>query len=414
MTRPGRSFGFLLSSTALSNLADGVLKVGAPLMAVSFTRSPALVALAGAAATLPWLLLALPAGALVDRLDRRRIMVAANAARAAVLAVATGLAALGLMNLWVLLAAVFLACVSEVFADTSAQAALPMAVPETELTRANGRVVGVQILGNDFAGAPLAGLLVTVLPAAVLGAPGLLYGVAGLLLLGMRGRFLAPRAAPRPVAGEIAESLRYLWSHRFLRTLALSAGLINTAGAAYFGVLVLWVVGDGSPMGLAPSGYGLMLTVFAVGALAGSLVAGRAGRLAGDAPAFVMLWAVCALAHLVPVLLPVPWLLYATAVVWGVSGAAANVLVISTRQRIIPGELLGRVNAAYRLLGMGGMPLGAALGGLAGEVAGLPAVFAGATVVQLLAVCWIGRVVFFPTSKRVTSGVTIPDITGSR
>ncbi|MDA0637568.1 MFS transporter [Nonomuraea sp. MCN248] len=414
MARLGRSFGFLLSSTALSNLADGVLKVGAPLMAVSFTRSPALVALAGAAASLPWLLLALPAGALVDRLDRRRIMVVANAARVAVLAAATALAALGLMNLWLLLAAVVLACASEVFADTSAQAVLPMTVPDAGLTRANGRVVGAQILGNDFAGAPLAGLLVTALPAAVLGAPGILYGAAGLLLLGMRGRFRPSREAPRPVAREIAESLRYLWSHPFLRTLALVAGVLNTAGAAYFGVLVLWVVGEGSAMGLTPSGYGLMLTVFAVGALAGSMVAGRAGRLAGDAPAFVALWAVVALLHLVPVLLPVPWLLYATAAGWGVAGAAANVLVITSRQRIIPGELLGRVNAAYRLIGMGGMPLGAALGGLAGEAAGLPAVFLGSAAVQLLAVYWIGRVVFSPNSRRVTSGVTIPDISGSR
>src|SRR5690606_5348340 len=207
----------------------------------------------------------------------------------------------------------------------------------------------------------------------------------------MRGRFQARREAPRPMAGEIAESLRYLWSHRFLRTLALSAGLINMGSAAYFGVLVLWVVGDGSRMGLAPSGYGLMLTALAVGALAGTLVADRAGRRFGDAPAFVVLWAVLALLHLVPVPLPAPWLLYVTAVAWGVAGSASNVLVISTRQRIIPGGLLGRVNAAYRLLGMGGMPVGAALGGLAGEVAGLPAVFLGATAVQVVAVAWVGR-----------------------
>lgn len=307
----------------MRDLADGVLKVGAPLLAVSFTRSPALVALTGAAATLPWLLLAV----------------------------------------------VLLACVAEVPADTAAQSVLPTVVAGEDLTRANGRVVGAQVLGNDFAGAPLAGVLVTVLPAAVLGAPGILYGVAGVLLLGMRGRFQARREAPRPMAGEIAESLRYLWSHRFLRTLALSAGLINMGSAAYFGVLVLWVVGDGSRMGLAPSGYGLML--------------------------------------------PVPWLLYVTAVAWGVAGSASNVLVISTRQRIIPGELLGRVNAAYRLLGMGGMPVGAALGGLAGEVAGLPAVFLGATAVQVVAVAWVGRLVF-SISTPVTSGVTIPDITGSR
>ncbi len=78
----GRPFAFLWSSTALSNLADGVLKVGAPLLAVSMTRSPTLVSLVGAAATLPWLLLALPAGAVADRADRRRIMAGAGAVRA--------------------------------------------------------------------------------------------------------------------------------------------------------------------------------------------------------------------------------------------------------------------------------------------------------------------------------------------
>jgi MFS family permease len=423
MARLGRAFGFLLSSTALSNLADGVLKVGAPLLAVSYTRSPALVALAGAAATLPWLLLAMPAGALADRLDRRRIMVVANTSRALLLVVAAVLAALGLMNLWVLLAVVLLACAAEVPADTAAQSVLPMVVTGDDLTRANGRIVGAQVVGNDFAGAPLAGVLVTALPAAVLGAPGLLYGAAALLLLGMRGRFLPRRAAtPSPVARDIAESLRYLFSHRFLRTLAMCAGLLNTSFSAYFAVFVLWAVGDGSRMGLTPGGYGLVMSALAVGALAGSLVAGRAGRLAGallggrsgDAAALVALWAVCALLHLVPLLLPIPWLLYVTAVGWGAAGAAANVLVISTRQRIIPGELLGRVNAAYRLIGMGGMPLGAALGGLLGEVAGLPAVFLGATAVQLFAVSWMGRVVFSVISSQVTSRVTIPDITGSR
>ena len=73
-------------------------------------------------------------------------------------------------------------------------------------------------------------------------------------------------------------------------------------------------------------------------------------------------------------LLPIAWLLYPTAVVWGAAGAAANVLVISARQRLIPAELLGRVNSAYRLIGMGGMPIGAVLGGVLGEFAGLPAV----------------------------------------
>ncbi|WP_431908685.1 MFS transporter [Nonomuraea jabiensis] len=412
-----RSFGFLLSSTALSNLADGVLKVGAPLLAVSMTRSPTLVSLAGAAATLPWLLLALHAGALADRLDRRRIMVVANVARAAVLSLAGLAALLGLLDLWVLLAAVLVAGVAEVFADVSAQSILPMTVPQSHLTRANGRVSTAQMIGNDFVGAPLAGLLVVALPAVVFGAPALLYGAAGLLLLGMRGtyRMDTPRTrGRRPLRRDIGEALRYLWSHRVLRSLAITAGLLNLANAAYFAVFVLWAVGDGSRIGLEPGEYGLMTTAFAVGALPGSLLSGWAAGRFGEFRALVWCWLATSLLLIVPVVAPSPWTLYPTAVLWGVVGAAGNVLVISARQRLIPAELLGRVNSAYRLVGMGGMPLGAALGGVVAEFAGLGAVLVGATGVCLGGVGLVWRALSDRISRPLTSAPALSDMSGSR
>ncbi|GAA3695766.1 MFS transporter [Nonomuraea antimicrobica] len=411
----GRSFAFLWSSTALSNLADGVLKVGAPLLAVSMTRSPALVSLVGAAATLPWLVLALHAGALADRADRRRIMVRANLVRAAILGTATLLAALGLLNLWLLLAAVLLAGVSEVFADLSAQSILPMAVRTNDLTRANGRVSTAQMIGNDFVGAPVAGLLVVSLPAALYGAPALLYALAGLLLLGMRGAYRVdgPRER-RPMRAEIAEALRYLWSHRVLRSLAITAGLLNFANSAYFAVFVLWAVGDGSAIGLAPGEYGLMTTAFAVGAVLGSLLSGRAAAWFGEFRALLGNWLLSSLLLLVPVLVPSPWTLYPTAVLWGLIGAAGNVLVISARQRLIPPELLGRVNSAYRLVGMGGMPIGAALGGVVAEFAGLAAVLVGATGVCLVGVFLVWRALSDQISGPLTSAPTLSDISRSR
>ncbi|NRQ33991.1 MFS transporter [Nonomuraea sp. NN258] len=416
MSRLGASFGFLWSSAALSNLADGVLKVGAPLLAVTLTRSPVQVALVGAAATVPWLLLALHAGALADRLDRRRIMVLANTARAAVLAVTALLGLLGLLNLWLLLAAVLLAGVAEVFADLAAQSVLPMTVPAARLTAANGRVQSAQMIGNDFVGAPLAGVLVTLAPVALFYGPAALYGVAGLLLLGMRGTFRpAPTGEPRrPIRQDIAEAMRYLWSQHFLRTLAVSAGLLNFANAAYFAVLVLWTVGPGSAMELTPSAYGLMLTVFAAGAVAGSMFSERAAGLVGEGRLLVGCWLTSALLLTVPVLAPTPWTLYPTALLWGVTGGAANVLVISTRQRLIPAELLGRVNAAYRLIGMGGMPAGAALGGVVAEFAGLPAVFLGAAAVCVGAVMPVWRALSRRISSPLTSEGTLSDISRSR
>ncbi|GAA1708301.1 MFS transporter [Nonomuraea bangladeshensis] len=417
----GRSFAFLWSSTALSNLADGVLKTGAPLLAVSMTRSPTLVSLVGAAATLPWLLLALPAGAIADRADRRRIMATAGAVRAVALAVAAVLAASGALDLWVLLAAVLAAGVAEVFADTSAQSVLPMTVPASQLTRANGRVFSAQQIGNEFAGAPVAGLLVGLLPAAVFGAPALLYAAAAALLLGMRGTYRPARnttqADGRSVSGpllrEIGEALRYLLAHRVLRSLAITAGLLNLANSAYFAVFVLWAVGDGSAIGLPPEGYGLMMTALAAGAVLGSLLAERIAGAFGEFRALTACWLASSVLLLVPVVAPSPWALYPTAVLWGVLGGAANVLVISTRQRLIPPELLGRVNSAYRLIGMGGMPLGAALGGVVAEFAGLPAVLLGSIGVCLLGVGLVRHALRDRISRPLTSDAALPDITRS-
>lgn len=410
-----RGFSFLLASTGMSNLADGVLKVGAPLLAVSLTRSPVEVSVIGTATTLPWLLLALPAGAVADRMDRRRVMVLANVLRTGVLLGIATVLLLGVRNLWVLAAAVLLAGVAEVFADTCAQAVLPMTVPRDRLAWANGRIVGLQTVGNDFLGAPLAGLLVAALPAAILGAPAILYGAAALLLAGMPGRY---RSAQGRTAGmgwrkEIGEAMRFLWGHRFLRTLAVSAGLLNLSSAAYFAVFVLWAVGDGSAIGIPTSRYGLVMSAVAAGALVGSLVSARVTVLLGEGRTLVGTWLANALLLLVPVIAPVEWALYPTAVLLGVFGAAANVLVISTRQRLIPDALLGRVNSVYRLIGMGGMPLGAALGGLVGEL-GLQIVFYGAVGVSLIAVGLVWRALTDQISGPLTSAPTISDISRSR
>jgi predicted MFS family arabinose efflux permease len=117
---------------------------------------------------------------------------------------------------------------------------------------------------------------------------------------------------------------------------------------------------------------------------------------------------------IVPVIVPSPWTLYPTAVLWGVAGAAGNVLVISARQRLIPAELLGRVNSAYRLVGMGGMPLGAALGGVVAEFAGLGAVLVGATGVCLGGVGLVWRALSDRISRPLTSAPALSDISGSR
>lgn len=381
----GRSFRYLLASTTSANLADGVLLTGAPLLAITLTRDPTLVSLAGVATTLPWLLLALHAGAIADRGDRRRIMVITALVRALALAGTAAAVAMDALSLPLLLAILLVAGACEVFNDTSAQSVLPMTVDKESLGRANGRIVAAQTIGNNFVGAPVAGFLVALAPTALFGAPALLYAAAGLFLLGMRGGYRPATVSTAPLSRDIATGLRYLVRNRTVRDLAVAAGVMNMCSSAYLSVFVLWAVGEGSAIGMSASQYGMVMTVLAVGAIAGSLLADRLARRFGESRTLVAFWTVNSLTLLLPVLFPTAPSVYVTGVLLGATSAAGNVLVVSYRQRIIPEELLGRVNSAYRLIGMGGNPLGAALGGLVGGVAGLPVVFVGAVALCLMA-----------------------------
>ncbi|MFB9681070.1 MFS transporter [Streptosporangium vulgare] len=395
MDRPGtglgRPFHHLWAASGLSNLADGVLLVGVPLLAISLTRSPVLVSLVSAATTLPWLLFALHAGAIADRRDRRRIMILAGWSRAAVLAATAAAAWYGVLTLPVLMAAVLLAGAAEVFADTSAQSALPAGLACDRLEAANGRLVATQTLGNHFLGAPLAGLLVGVASTAVFGTAALLYVGAALLLLGMRGRFRPETAPAQALRADIADGMRYLWGHRALRGLAAYSGVLNLAYGAYFAVFVLWVVGGGSRVGLTPGQYGFLAATLAAGAVAGSVLAGRLTRLAGENGALVGVTLLNGLLLLVPLLTPSPLAVFPAAAGIGAANAVTNVVSVSLRQRLIPDGLLGRVNATCRLIGMGAMPLGAAAGGLVAALAGLPAVFWATCALSLLGAALVPR-----------------------
>ena len=177
----GPSFWQLWSASALSNLADGLVKIALPLVAVTLTDSPGLVAGITLAVTLPWLLFALPAGALADRVDRRRAMVAANLARAAAVAVLAVPLVLGLESstaaIWALYAMALLLGTAETVYDTSAQSILPQVVPRDRLPRANGRLIAAELTANEFVGPPLGGLLVAVGIAAAFLTPAALWAL---------------------------------------------------------------------------------------------------------------------------------------------------------------------------------------------------------------------------------------------
>lgn len=375
----------LLVAATSSNLGDGLLLVGLPLVVIQLTREPVLVAGINAAFSLPWLLLALQAGALADRRSRRSLLVHAALWRGSLLAL-VGLAALvGTVPLAGLYLVVFLLGSGEVVFDTTSQSLLPDLVDREHLGRANGWLLGAQTVMNNFVGAPLAGLLVGLLGATMVLAPAGLYLVAGAVLVGLPGAYRPPARPPARMRTDIAEGLRTLWQHPTLRALGLLGGVLNLTNAGYFAVLVLFIVGPTSPMGLTEVGYGLLAAVLAAGSVAGSLTAGWLEERLGPRRTALGGVALTSAAMLVPVLTASLVAVIGMALVLGFASVLVNVIIVSSRQRIVPSALLGRVNASFRVLVMGASPLGAALGGVLASATDLRTTFAVAVSLQVTA-----------------------------
>jgi MFS family permease len=384
----GRPFRAQLVSTGLANLGDGVLGTVAPLLALSLTTSPVQISLLSAATWLPWLVFGVAAGVVVDRVDRRSVQVIALVARAGLLAAGAALGVFGLLTMPLLVAVALAYGVTEVFADLGATSIIPDLVPAERLPAANGRVIGVQQVANAFLGGPLAGAVIVLGAGVSLGLPAALAALAAVALAtGLRGRFRSIGADDRVEGSwkQVREGLRFLVRHPVMRPLVLTSSILNLASTAYYAVFVLWAVGPASAMRLTESQFPLVMLGFALGAVAGSLVAQRVQDRLGEVVTIVSMLTGSVVLMLVPVFWPNGWAVAVSVTVVGVTNTIGNVVSQSMRQRLVPRALLGRVSGASRTLSYGLMPLGAVLGGVVGEWAGLPVTFVGAVVVSLAA-----------------------------
>ena len=370
-----RNFRRLITATGLSNLADGIFQIVLPLVALEITRDPGAFAAVTLVGRLPWLLVALPAGALADRLDRRRTMVHVDAGRMLVIAALAVVVAAGREELWMLYIVAFALGTVETLHDTAAQSIVPNVVEPDLLSRANSRQFAVELTANQFVGPPVGGLLAAVTLAGALSASAAGYGLAAIALTLLVGRFRPVRSSARStLRTDIVEGVRYLAHHRLLRTLAICVGISNLASTAMVAVLPLYAVAPG-PMGLSSAGYGFLLTTFAAGALVGTFLVEPLERRFGRRRTLLLAMGVGPVAGLVPALTANVPLVAVAFFVTTALGIGWNVITVSLRQRIVPDQLLGRVNAGYRLVAWGTMPIGAAVGGLIGERFGLTAVF---------------------------------------
>ncbi|MET8262854.1 MFS transporter [Micromonospora arida] len=405
-----RNFNALWAGAAITNLADGVVKLTLPLVAVSMTDSPALVAGATLANTLPWLLFSLPAGALADRVDRRHLIMTMAAARALVLTVLGGAILVDVLPLAGLYAGALLLGTAEVFADTTRMSVVPMVIPRNHMESAFAKLTATETAANEFIGPPLGGLLAAAGLAVALGAGGVGYAGALLALAVMTGHFRSsnhpgPAANVPGLRADIREGIRYVWQARILRSLLLVAGAASGCWAAWMAVIAVHAIAPG-PMNLSRAEYGLLIGALGVGGVVGASAAPTLTRRLGRRVVLATSMAGLAVLLAAPAITSSPRLIAVATVLGGAGSGAWNVTYSSLRALVVPDEMMGRYSGVSRLASWGSMPLGALVAGLTAELVSVRAVFWGGAALCVVVLAVTLRTVTSAEFQRVQARAT--------
>ena len=383
----GSGFRWLLSSSWVSNLGDGIALAAGPLLVASQTHDPLLVAMAGLLQRLPWLLFGLYAGVIADRHDRRLIVVLVNLVRAAVLGLLAVTIATGAVNVAIVLVAMFLLGTAETFADITTGTLLPMIVHKRDLGVANARINVGLITLNQLAGPPLGAFLF----AAGMVWPSVAQAITCALAAVLMARMViaAPERTGEPshLRAEIVEGVRWLWHHPPIRTLTLTVTFFNVTFGAAIAVLVLYA---DERLDAGPVAFGLLTTAGAIGGVIGSTAYGWLERSLGMGNIMRAGLIIETLTHLTLATTQTLTVAMAIFVLFGVHEAAWGTMVVTVRQRAVPIELQGRIGSVYMMCLMGGLVIGSAVGGVLAQVWGVTAPFWFAFVgsMLILALIW--------------------------
>jgi len=382
----GASYWKLWSATAISNLGDGVSMVAYPWLASAITRSPILIALAAVASRLPWLIFTLPAGVITDRFDRKKIIVAMDAARGfltvfvAVMVYwkADSLPKLNeLTNItdiatnWplyiVAITASFLFGCAEVLRDNTAQTFMPSVVKEEQLEKANGQMWSAESLTNSFIGPPLGSFLIAIAvfvpfffdAASFFVAVALLSTITTITKPITNVENTKPKVKPN-FRAEIKEGFDWLWSHELLRPMAIILGSMNGISSLVGAAFILFAQ---EILHTSVLEFAILGTSGAIGGIIGGIYGPKIAKKIGSGPSLFLTLLI------MPIFEIAIGFVSSWEVVWLLSGITTifavlwNVITVSLRQSIIPTHLLGRVNSVYRFFAWGTIPIGLLIGG---------------------------------------------------
>ncbi|MCW2847832.1 MAG: major facilitator superfamily 1 [Marmoricola sp.] len=364
--RLGASFRWLLGSSWVSNLGDGVILSAGPLLVASETRQPGLVAAAWTLEFLPAVLFGLFAGAVADRVDRRRLIVVANAARVGVLGALVTTIVTGEVSIAVVLVAIFVLGTVETFADTTTSTVLPMLVAKRDLGVANARLVAGTVTLNQLAGPPFGALLFSLGRSYPFVVQVVCVCVSILLVLRIQlpEHGVSEAGGFRSVGRDMREGLLWTWRHAAVRTLVLTIVTFNVTFGAAWSVLVLYSL---ERLHLGEVGFGLVTSAMACGGILGTVSYGWLERHVSLGNIMRVGLVIETLTHLVLALTTTPWVALLVFFVFGVHAFVWGTTSSTVRQRAVPTQFQGRVQGVYMIGVTGGIVVGSVIGGAVAE-----------------------------------------------
>jgi len=383
--RLGAPFRWLWSAATLTNIGDGIALAAGPLLIASQTRDPFIVSLAFFCEFLPSLVFGSFVGVIVDRVDRRRILILVNLARAGVLMVLALTIATGVVSIATILVALLLIATAETFADLAATSLLPQYVARDDLGLANARLQSAYLLTNQLIGPPIGAFLFVVGMAIPFAVNAVSFAFAGVIVARIARSAMPAGDGPGRAAGstdgtggissiwhELADGFRWLRHHPPMRTLALTVIAFNVTFGAATSVLVLYA---GDRLGMDSVGFGLLTTASAIGGIVGTGAYGALERRFGLANLMRGGLLIETATHLIFAVTTTPSVALATMVVFGAHEVVWWTTSITIRQRAVPDELMGRVGGIYGMGLTGGIVVGTPIGGLLAKSFGITAPF---------------------------------------
>lgn len=368
-------------ATGVDNVGNGASVAAVPLLTVTITQDPRLVTAVTATTYLPWLLVSLPAGLLVDRLDRVGLMWRVQLVAAVTATAAAVLVAADSIGIATLLVMTFTLGTCDVLFGNAVQAALPDIVARRLLSSANGNQQAVITAGQQFVGPPVGSGLFAISAAVPFGANGCSFLLSAWLLSGLP-RTPRPRGQREATRTALAQGLGWLVRHRLMRTLAALLAINTFCGQAAHATLVLFATRE---LHVPTEAYGLLLASAALGSVLGALVNASLARRIGPLGVLVAALTGNVVALVGAGCSPGVFTLGCFLAVNGFATTLWNVVTTTLRQTLVPSVLLGRGTSVYRMLGRGLIPAGALVGGVIAHSLGLRAPYQLAGVVRAVA-----------------------------